>query len=235
MAVGRFLIQCRDAQYAHRNCGTGRAAGSVRRHRRVASCGRSVYVCSVTEAVGEPQDSSATTERPPLSVESPPSVMPPVWSEIMAYRANYGLGYFWTWVGLSHMSRRDRLAQLLCRPATRDLIEKLRGLDVAGLQQLQTLAEVNVGRAQFALRSTLVINVSSPVAVMVALGQLFPVEFKALIHRLDERQILTGLIIYVLVALFFTVAYAWTRARDAHELYEVIQLVYAHRRFERDR
>ena len=140
----------------------------------------------------------------------------------MTYRADYGLGYSRTWVGLSHLSRPDRMLRLLARPAAQQILTRLATLDEAELGHLETIATINAQRAHYALRTTSILNLSGPVAVIVALGQLFPKEFKAFTGSLDERQLFSGYMVALAVLILLSVLYTWLRSRDAAELRELI-------------
>ena len=176
----------------------------------------SVYTRCVTDSQQVATREVVTSRNGPL---------PEMWSKLAAYRANYGLGDPRTWVGLSHLSRWDRLKRLMDQPTSREMYELMTGLSEVDLRQLCTLADVNVERATYALRTTFVLNFSSPIATVVALGQLFPAEFKLFLERLDERGLFEGLLIFFVAGILLTTAYAWIRTRDALEIRDIIRIV----------
>ncbi|MGF1510292.1 MAG: hypothetical protein ACFB9M_12405 [Myxococcota bacterium] len=153
--------------------------------------------------------------------------LPRVWDELEKYRADYGLDYPWTWIGLSHLSRKDRLKRLMGRPATQRIVQHLASLPEGELRRLETLATVNMNRAQDALRTTLLVNLSSPIAVIVAVGQLFPREFQAFVADLRHQQVLGGYVVLLAVLVLLGVMHAWLRSRDAIELRDVVSIVLA--------
>ena len=128
-----------------------------------------------------PKDLSASDATPE---DLAASAVPKVWTDIVRYRANYGTGYLGTWFGLSHMSRRDRLQRMMARTQTQRVLQAIDGLSVGEVEHLQALANVNAERAQLAFRTTLILNFSSPFAVLIGLGQLFPATAKMVIREL---------------------------------------------------
>ena len=146
------------------------------------------------------------------------------WSELAKYRADYGAGYVATWFGVPHLNRQDGLQRLLARKQACAVLDTVRPLGERDRRHLEVLATINAERSNYALRTALLLNISSPIAISVALGQLFPAEFRTLLTELDEQSLLVPAVAWIVFVAIVTVLYCWIRSRDAIELRDILRI-----------